>query len=181
MLKKIIKYAVIFIFICFFSNEIYSSQTIDEFEYVKTPPNHPTEIKFGLYLIAIEDVSLSDHINPTYELQFFMDIIWIDPRESFNKTLHGRDQLFYDNHLYEKKREKMWWPDIIIQNEEEKRKREYSEMMINYDGTIEYHERFTVTLHGDLNLTQFPFDKQDFIVEIESFSWDINSLILKKI
>jgi hypothetical protein len=45
------------------------------------------------------------------------------------------------------------------------------EVIVFEDGTIEYEERFSVTMEAHFDLTHFPFDKQVLEVEIESLAW----------
>jgi hypothetical protein len=48
------------------------------------------------------------------------------------------------------------------------------------DGTIDFQERFSAELEANYDLHQFPFDSQILEIEIESFAWDIDYLILNR-
>ena len=56
-----------------------------------SPPEQPTEVKVGLYLIGIDEISPASDAFPTFEAELFMDLMWKDPRLAFDpKQLGGR-------------------------------------------------------------------------------------------
>ena len=60
----------------------------------------------------------------------------------------------------------------------EQRSTDSVELIILPDGTVQYEERFGATINSDLDLRRFPFDRQTFDLEIQSFVWDQDQTIL---
>ena len=137
-----------------------------------TPPSQPTEVKIGLYLIAIDKISPTSSTFPTFDAEMFLDMKWHDPRLAFDPEKVGTDREVFQEHAAELKLERIWWPDIEIENGQGGRKTEKLILIISADGMVEYEERFVVTIETNFDLHQFPFDQQDLEVDIESFAWD---------
>ncbi len=135
------------------------------------PPEKPTEVEIGLYLIEITDISAASTAFPTYSVDMFMDLKWKDPRVEFIPPEEGAEYDVYVEHAAEEMLDKIWWPDIEIENEKGKRITEALELIVYADGMIEYEERFNVTVESSFDLTNFPFDEQELELDIESFEW----------
>jgi hypothetical protein len=74
--------------------------------------------------------------------------------------------------------QEIWWPDIEFVNEAGAPEIENAELIILPDGTIDYQERFNAELEAHYDLRQFPFDAQLLEIEIESFAWHKDYLVL---
>ncbi len=141
------------------------------------PPAEPTEVKIGLYMIALDRVSAPSDASPEVEVEMFMDLQWKDERLAFDAEEYGYDRKIYEQHAAELELEQIWWPNVEIENEVHGRETENLELIIYPDGTIEYAERFVVSVHADFDLRRFPFDDQQFELDLESFSWDSRYLV----
>jgi len=60
----------------------------------------------------------------------------------------------------------------------EQRQTESIELTIYADGSVDYEERFGATLNAELDLSKFPFDEQALDMELQSFVWDQNEILL---
>lgn len=140
-----------------------------------TPPSEPTEVQLGIFLLDIE--SPAPITFPSFEAQMFLDMKWRDERLAFDATENGTDHKIFLEHEARLQLERIWWPDIEIENGDGVRRTENLELIIFADGTVEYEERFVASIKTDFNLRQFPFDEQDLEIDIESFAWDESSVI----
>lgn len=148
-----------------------TAQAQDEPIFV-SPPAEPTEVQLGLFLIGIDKISPPGNSFPTFETEMFLDMKWKDHRLAFDAATIGTDREVFLEHEAELELEKIWWPDIEIENGEGTRQTENLELVIYADGTVEYEERFVATIETDFEMHQFPFDVQDLELDIESFAWD---------
>jgi hypothetical protein len=141
-----------------------------------SPPKRPTEITVGAYLIGLSRVSPPSEAFPSFEVEMFVDLSWRDQRLVFASQT-GQPMVFLEEEAEEKLSE-IWSPDIEIQNEVAQRTTYSIELMIFPDGTVQYEESFGAVLNARLDLRRFPFDKQTFDLELQSFVWDQNDLKL---
>lgn len=141
-----------------------------------SPPQQPTEVSVGAYLIGLSRVSEPSEPFPSYQVEMFLNVSWQDPRLAFGGA-DAQPHVFLEEEAEEKLSE-IWSPDLGIQNEIEQRRTESVDLSIFPDGTVDYEERFGATLHAELDLHRFPFDQQLLDIELESFSWDKNEAVL---
>lgn len=145
-----------------------SGGTVDDG--VALPPNAdgPVLADMGLYIEEIPEVN---EITNTFNVEGFMDIVWCDPRLKYEDKGQGKYELFLEADA-ESKLETIWWPDLTFVNEVSTRDSSDKEVVIHENGTVEYREKFTVTLEAQYQLSRFPFDNQTLEIEIQSFAWD---------
>ena len=132
------------------------------------PPQRPTEISVAAYLIGLSRVSAPSDAFPTWDVEVFLDMTWNDPRVAFD----GEKPRVFQGEEAEEKLSEIWSPDVEIQNEVEQRETESIELILLPDGSVQYEERFGATLRADLDLGRFPFVRQSFELELQSFLWD---------
>lgn len=142
-----------------------------------TPPHAPTEVKIGVFLVALTRVDPPVEAYPTFEAEVFLDLKWHDPRLAFDAAEVGTSKEVFLEHEAELELERIWWPDIEFENAQGERDVEGRELVILPDGTVEYSERFHGKFTFDPDLQKFPFDHQIFALHIESFAWDERSLV----
>lgn len=139
------------------------------------PPQRPTEVSITAYLIGLSGVSDPSAAFPTFDVEMYIELSWKDPRLTFSS--HENDVLIFQEEEAAEKLSEIWSPDPEIQNEIEQRQTESIELRVFPDGLIEYEERFSATLHAELDLARFPFDTQTLGVEFQSFLWDIGDSV----
>jgi hypothetical protein len=135
-----------------------------------SPPQWPTEVLVGAYLIRLSRVSAPSVAFPSFEVEIFIDLSWQDERLAL--TSAGTVPMVFLEEEAEEKLSEIWSPDIEIQNEIEQRATESIELIIFPDGTVQYEERFGALINAELDLRRFPFDMQIFDLELQSFVWD---------
>lgn len=151
-----------------------------EFEFEEaafvTPPNFdgPTLVDLGLFVQEIPEINTLDN---TFRLEGFVDLIWCDPRLTFDPEEMGTEEEIFLEEDAAMKLSRIWWPELTFPNQVGSRDVENQELLIRSDGTVDYSERFNITLAVDYDLSQFPFDNQQLFIEIESFAWDKDDLV----
>ncbi|MCB0164438.1 MAG: hypothetical protein KDI79_09440, partial [Anaerolineae bacterium] len=140
-------------------------------------PDGPVVVDLGLYII---EVTAIDVVANTFHIEGFMDLIWCDPRLAYSASQTGRHEEIYLEEAALEKIEEIWWPDIEFANEAGAAEIENEELIILPDGTINYEERFSTELEAHYDLRKFPFDRQHLEIEIESFAWDNDYLVLNQ-
>lgn len=154
----------------------YAQETSDDIPTAVSPPSAPTEVAVGVYLIGLSQVAEPSDPFPTIDLEVFVNLSWRDPRLA-SEDADGSPIVFQEEEAEEKLSE-IWSPDIEIQNEVEQRETESVQLTILPDGTVDYEERFGATLNAELDLHEFPFDRQAMDMELEAFVWDRTELLL---
>lgn len=140
-----------------------AQQTSDDTPTFVEPPELPTEVAVGAYLLGLSRLSEPSEPFPTFEVEMFLNLSWNDPRLAFDDE-NARPHVFQEEEAEEKLSE-IWSPDIEIQNEVEQRTTESVELTISPDGAVDYEERFGAILNAELDLHEFPFDRQ--ILDLE--------------
>ena len=138
-------------------------------------PDGPVLVDMGLYIIQITAINVADN---TFRMEGFMDLVWCDPRLAYSAAETGRQEEIYLEEAANDKIEEIWWPDVEFVNEAGAAEIENIELIILPDGTINYQERFNAELEAHYDLRQFPFDRQLLEIEVESFAWDNEYLVL---
>ena len=136
-------------------------------------PRGVVPVEIGLYVNAVTNLDASTN---TFEMEGFLDLAWCDPRLAFNPREIGVEEEIFLEKEAQVKLEKIWWPDITLVNEHHARDIENEELIIRYDGTVDYQERFAALLASNFEMRRFPFDTQKLLVEIESFAWSNDQL-----
>lgn len=137
--------------------------------FVTSPnPDGPTMVHIGMYVDEITEV---DEGANSYKMQGFLDLIWCDPRLTFDPSEKGsKVEIFLEDDAHEELNN-IWWPNLEFVNEDDPVETENLTLLVHPDGTVEYRSKFGGQLASDFNLHSFPFDEQDLYVEIESFEW----------
>lgn len=153
-----------------------AQDTTDDTPTPVTPPQLPTEVAVGAYLIGLSEVSEPSDPFPTVDLEVFLNISWRDRRLASDDE-NGPPQIFQEEEAEEKLSE-IWSPDMEVQNEVERRQTTSIELTVYADGSVDYEERFGATLNAELDLSKFPFDRQALDMELQSFVWDRGEISL---
>lgn len=126
--------------------------------------------------MAVEVASI-DHIseaNMEYTMTVFLRQSWKDDRLSYNhtnKTL-GLDSRFVD---------KLWLPDTFIVNAKSAWFHDVTVenklIRLQPDGVILYSSRITSTVACDMDLTKYPMDEQECMLDLESYGYSSEDIV----
>lgn len=158
----------------------YKSKAIDNHSaegatFVTSPnANGPTNVHIGLYVNEITEV---DESTNSFRMQGFLDLIWCDPRLSFDPAEVGTNvEIFLEGDALEEL-DAIWWPNLDYVNEVETISVENLVLLVHPDGTVEYRSKIGGHFSSNFDLRSFPFDEQDFYVKIESFEWASDTMV----
>ena len=141
---------------------------------VPTPATRPVPVDVTLNINKIYNI---DSVNQTYEIDGYLVLVWTDERLAFVPDADGQRQRTYENDAaLDEMGPAIWWPSIEFINVVGERDVPSRRLVVNSDGRIVYNERFYGTFTSEMDFRRFPFDTQDFVVQIESFSYDASEV-----
>jgi len=128
----------------------------------------PTLVHIGMY---VDQITAVDESTNSFKMQGFLDLIWCDPRLTFDPSETGaKVKIFLEDDAHGELNN-IWQPNLEFVNEDEPVAIENLTVLVHADGTVEYRSKFGGHFAANFNLRAFPFDEQDLLVEIESFEW----------
>ena len=141
---------------------------------VPTPATRPVPVQVTLNVNKIYNI---DSVNQTYEIDGYLVLLWTDDRLTFVPDEDGQSLRTYENDAaLDEMGPAIWWPSIEFINVVGERDVPSRRLVVNSDGRIVYNERFYGTFTSEMDFRRFPFDTQDFVVQIESFSYDASEV-----
>ncbi|XP_060587804.1 acetylcholine receptor subunit beta-like 2 isoform X2 [Ruditapes philippinarum] len=144
---------------------------IDSYDPVSRPSSQ-THIKAGLNIFAIDELNLQDQ---KLTLAGWMTFEWHDDRIMWNTT--ENDDIKY---IFAKP-ENIWKPELIIDNALKDLDIIESQALLlrlKYDGTIDWEPPKLFITHCEVDITYYPYDTQKCAVELLSWSYTIDEVIL---
>lgn len=160
-------------------NTVAEQDVSPEIPHFIVPPNGDgaVMVDIGLYVEAISNI---DPVQNQYTVEGFIDMIWCDPREGFEADELGWHEKIFLEDDASGELQLIWWPDINFPAQAGSRDIENLELIIFEDGTVEYEERFAVTLEANFDLRTFPFDTQSLEIQIQSLAWSEKYLVFQE-
>ncbi|XP_041357665.1 glycine receptor subunit alpha-2-like [Gigantopelta aegis] len=143
----------------------------------KVPPSFdqdlPTFVECAIYVDSFDSIS---EASMDYTVSLLLHMVWNQPGLKY----------LYDVPYFEvdpKNMEKIWIPDLYFPNE--KKAAFHNVMMPNKmmriypDGSLSYYARLSLTFSCPMNLRFYPFDKQVCALQMESFGFDSEKVVLE--
>ena len=116
----------------------------------------PTEVSVRMWMANIDNI---DSAAQSFGANFLVQLRWRDPRLAPGES--AGDARF--------KLDEIWHPRILLLNPIGAVRRALPETVdVEPDGTVTYRQRFVVKVSQRLDLSDFPFDTQDFSVHVIS-------------
>lgn len=158
-----------------YNNKSIDSHSAEGVTFVTAPNlDGPTNVSIGMYVNEITEVDESAN---SFRMQGFLDLIWCDPRLSFDPSEVGTDvEIFLEEDAHDELRE-IWWPNLDYVNAVDEIDIENLVLLVHPDGTVEYRSKIGGHFSTNFDLRSFPFDEQDLLVEIESFEWASDTMV----
>lgn len=137
-------------------------------------PNYdgkPVVVQVGLWVIAIDSINV---IDMDYNMDFYLRQLWYDPRlaHSANTTFTISNKIL----------SRIWLPDTYFVNSKHSKfhkvTTENKLLSIRGDGLVHFNARVTVRPSCPMDLRMFPNDVQKCNLDIESYSYSENDVIL---
>ncbi|XP_029390273.1 gamma-aminobutyric acid receptor subunit theta [Mus pahari] len=142
---------------------------------VRLRPNFggaPVPVSVSIYVSSIEQIS---EINMDYTITMFLHQTWKDTRLAYYET---NLNLTLDYRMHEK----LWVPDCYFVNSKDAFVHDVTVenrvFRLHPDGTVRYGIRLTTTAACSLDLQKFPMDKQSCKLEVESYGYTVEDIVL---
>jgi len=146
-----------------------------------TPPpgNKPLEISVHLHINKIYNINTVDE---TYQIDGYMEYSWFDERMKFGDGDSSAEDMIYENDRAKELIDtKLWVPALEMINIQGSMDRADIVITISPNGKIDYEERFFGIFGSNMNYKSFPFDSQNFNIQIEPFSYDKRHIVFSNI
>lgn len=127
------------------------------------------EVAIGVQINKVYNVNTT---NETYSIDGYLVAKWID-LDAINvvdKSEDGKSVDLKGDVIDEYEKRGLWLPDLEFINVVGNRTIPNRRVIVKNDGKVTYNERFDAVFTTDMDFRQFPFDRQAFKIEIESFS-----------
>ena len=146
------------------------AQSIDEMQllFLEEAPSEPREVGVG---VQINQIKFVDQKAENFGVVGALRVEWHDPTLAFDADEAVRDFKIFTRESFRKfaAENSIFYPGFIIQNQQERRFKEQSFLLVFFNGNAYYFERFSTVLQApDFNFSQFPFDTQKFFVHVVS-------------
>ncbi|KAI5236135.1 Gamma-Aminobutyric Acid Receptor Subunit Theta [Manis pentadactyla] len=142
---------------------------------VRLRPNFggaPVPVGVSIYVSNIEQIS---EMTMDYTVTMVFHQTWKDPRLAYYET---NLNLTLDYRMLEK----LWVPDCYFLNSKDAFVHDVTVenrvFQLHPDGTVRYGIRLTTTAACSLNLQKFPLDKQTCKLEVESYGYTVEDIVL---
>ncbi|XP_073744030.1 gamma-aminobutyric acid receptor subunit theta [Callorhinus ursinus] len=142
---------------------------------VRLRPNFggaPVPVGVSIYVSSIEQIS---EMTMDYTITMFFHQTWKDPRLAYHET---NLNLTLDYRMLEK----LWVPDCYFLNSKDAFVHDVTVenrvFQLHPDGTVRYGIRLTTTAACSLDLQKFPLDKQTCKLEVESYGYTVEDIVL---
>jgi len=118
-------------------------------------------------------------VNETYQIDGYLNYSWVDEQAKFDTNDSLANSIIYENVTSRDYiKHNVWIPAFELINVQGSGETPNTRIEVYSDGTIELEERFFDTVSSDMDYTKFPFDSQNYKVEIEAFSYGKGKIIL---
>ncbi len=113
--------------------------------------DEPDKVEFFIYILDIDEISGHEQ---NFTINFFLRLQWNDPRLAHNDPTPRFLPL-----------EEVWNPGVLLVNRQTFIRTPMAEIVkVDPDGDVTYRQQFVGPLSQPLSLSDFPLDKQDFII-----------------
>uniref|UniRef100_A0A8C5N0C3 Gamma-aminobutyric acid type A receptor subunit delta n=1 Tax=Leptobrachium leishanense TaxID=445787 RepID=A0A8C5N0C3_9ANUR len=131
----------------------------------------PVNVAVDIEVTSIDHIS---EVNMEYTMTVFLRQSWKDERLSYN---HTKKTLGFDCRFVEK----IWVPDTFIVNAKSAWFHDVTVenklIRLQPDGVILYSSRITSTVSCDMDLTRYPMDEQECMLDLESYGYSAEDIV----
>ncbi|XP_070196685.1 gamma-aminobutyric acid receptor subunit beta-like [Littorina saxatilis] len=135
--------------------------------------DEPLEIGIEVILASFDSIS---EVNMDYTITMYLNQYWRDERLQFSQNENESLTLTGDF------AERIWVPDTFLANDKSSFLHDVTEknkmVRLFGNGSLVYGMRFTTTLACMMDLHNYPLDNQQCTVEIESYGYTMDDIVL---
>lgn len=133
------------------------------------PGERPVRVAAGFFLLNLNGVA---ERSESFDADLYLSFRWHDARLAFEG---GEARRYLEDDAVERLRT-MWWPQLEFVNTADPHVTNRA-LLIAPDGTATYQLGLTSEFRTNLDLRQFPFDRQTLEVKVESFTWTDDEMV----
>ena len=111
-----------------------------------------TEIRCAIAVLDLDDI---DDAKQNFTVNAYFQFAWVDPREAHG----GQGKIIKDL-------KEVWHPRLLFVNQQRAWSNLGESVEISPDGRMVYRERFWGDFSQRMNLREFPFDRQNFAIQV---------------
>ncbi|ACS84169.1 ligand-gated ion channel [Musicola paradisiaca] len=135
----------------------------------------PTSVEVSIFINKIYSVNT---LEQTYKVDGYMVAQWTDaPR----KTPNNKPLIIENNQIDPFIAKGQWVPALEFINVVGSPDTSNKRLVLYPDGRVIYNARFLGTFSNDMDFRRFPFDRQQFVLELEPFSYSNQHLRFSKV
>jgi hypothetical protein len=136
----------------------------------------PIQVAIGVQINKVYNVNAT---NETYSIDGYLVAEWLDfdAIAVVGRSQDGNSVDLQGNAIDEYEKKGLWLPNLEFINVIGNRTVPNRRVKVKNNGKVTYNERFDAVFTTHMDFKQFPFDRQTFKIEIESFSKGRKSLI----
>jgi len=125
----------------------------------------PTPVNVFIFVLDLDEVKTADQ---SFVANVFLEYRWQDPR------LAHQDETDRVRPLHD-----VWNPRLLLINQQRVLKTIPELVSIAPNGEVTYRQRLWGTFSQPLNLIDFPFDKQQFKIQLAAIGYNMNEIELR--
>ena len=150
------------------SNKVINN-LFDNDEMTFLPPNKkPILVKLQFHITGLSHIN---EFNMEYTLTYYLRITWMDSRLEFDTNGNNSEIILHPEQM-----NALWSPSIFFRNERgtsisQDYSRAYSYCKLYPNGTVYNSRRLETRFHYEMDFRSYPFDLQNFVSEIASYSY----------
>lgn len=151
---------------------------VDQSASIIPPPQElPVVIYPSLFINRIYNINT---VTESFEMDGYLECTWQDKRLVHSGKCLTIDCIAENQKVDEIIGQNIWFPSFELINTQGSRNIHNRSLIIKADGRVVYTERFNGVFSADFNYRTFPFDKQEYKIIIESFSYDNRYCVFAK-
>ncbi|MCB1183957.1 hypothetical protein KDM41_11025 [bacterium] len=135
----------------------------------------PREVSVGVYLL---DITRIDETANQFSCEADVRVRWRDADLAFDPDSTGVARLVYSGAEAREQHGRIWTAQIAPTNPVGGLTVGGEKLVVSPDGAVELTARIATTLRANLDFRQFPFDSQVLPLQMESFSWNRDEVVL---
>ena len=127
----------------------------------------------------LRDINAIDDEAETFEFEGVLTLEWRDERQAFDPVLEGVDEKLYQGEFQFNEVFTGWFPQVVLVNESGLYENRGVLLRVHPDGTLRLVETVDAAAKTDLDLTAYPFDRQQLEAVFEVLGFDESEVVLE--
>jgi hypothetical protein len=136
----------------------------------------PVEVTVSFEL---RDINYINDEDETVELTGVLKTSWHDPRQAFDPAIEGTEEKIYQGNFQFNEIFTGWFPQLILVNESGLYEKHGVLLRVLSDGSLSLFETIDAVAKIDLDLWQYPIDRQRLDAVFHVLGFDSNEIILR--